>query len=197
MRALLAIHGLYTNFDYVQDYLVEIFPIYIRRASELGILSTYNPRLVTSFFSREVPRGTNGGMSVLGTLASGLGGLFIGLVFYIMSFTLPATSLSADAATGQAPIVVLGLVSGVLGSLYDSILGATLQASYYSVERKCIVKSSTSVESGRDESIKLICGMNILSNDAVNFISIALTMATIWYIAPYIFCSMDSNHCTA
>ena len=43
-------------------------------ASELGILSKSQPRLITSFLLRkEVPKGTNGGISLEGTLASGLG----------------------------------------------------------------------------------------------------------------------------
>lgn len=54
-------------------------PWSLYRASELGILSTGTPRLITSFFRRSVPKGTNGGMSIYGTFASVAGGAFIGI----------------------------------------------------------------------------------------------------------------------
>jgi uncharacterized membrane protein len=47
-------------------------------ASELGILSRSPPRLITTF--RMVPPGTNGALSVVGTLASVCGGIFMGFV---------------------------------------------------------------------------------------------------------------------
>ena len=64
------------------------------------------------------------------------------------------------------------LVFGV-SSMIDSILGATLQATYYHKEKKCIVKHVGT----KRLSIELICGMDVLSNEAVNFISIAISMS--------------------
>lgn len=64
----------------------------MNRASEIGILSPSSPRLITSFLRRSVPRGTNGGVSWTGTLASVAGGAFIGagayfllVLFYVVS----------------------------------------------------------------------------------------------------------------
>lgn len=157
-------------------------------ASEIGILSRGNPRLVTSFFLKEVPRGTNGGMSVLGTAASGAGGLFIGLIFWLLSLLM-----HGEVGTPkQYPMVLFGMLCGLLGSLYDSILGATLQASYFSKDRKCIVKSGHSV---KDPSVVKVCGVNLLSNEAVNFVSILMTMVTAAWLAPSVFCSLDPLHC--
>lgn len=144
----------------------------------MGVLSTSKPRLVTSLFLRTVPPGTNGGMSLLGTTASAAGGLFIGVVFWLMSFVV-----HVHPPVPQWPIVLVGLVSGFLGSLYDSLLGATLQASYYSQDRKCIVKDPK--KRLNDKSVQLVCGTDVLSNEAVNFISILFTMITIFYLAPY------------
>ena len=136
-------------------------------ASELGILSKEQPRLVTTLFLRKVPHGTNGGMSILGTIASGLGGAFIGLVH--VCFRYPGAGYNLMDHVG---VVAFGACCGIIGSLFDSILGATVQASYYSKEKKCIVKEFDT----NDESIEHICGVDLLSNEAVNVVSILMTM---------------------
>ena len=95
-------------------------------ASELGILSTKKPRLITSLFLKEVPPGTNGGVSLLGTVASLTGGIFIALTYYIISFVMIRLGYIASTSA-QWPVFVLGAWSGLVGSLVDSLLGATLQ----------------------------------------------------------------------
>jgi uncharacterized protein (TIGR00297 family) len=131
-------------------------------ASEVGILSKSRPRLISTLFLREVPHGTNGGLSWLGTAASTAGGLFIGLCYYALS----------GFQSSQLPAIYLATACGLFGSLIDSLLGATLQATYYSEERKCIVEKLDN----SDKSIVRVCGWNVLSNDAVNFFSIFITM---------------------
>lgn len=160
-------------------------------ASELGVLSKTPPRLVTTFLLRQVPPGTNGGMSILGTAASIAGGGFIGLIFWIGSFFLGNDGI----APSQYPMVIVGLVIGFVGSLIDSLLGATVQATYYSKDRKCIVKRKDSTLQS-DSSIIKICGYDILSNEAVNFVSIAITMILSLWIGPWIYCLCDSSQCT-
>ena len=156
-------------------------------ASELGILSKANPRLVTTLFLRTVPHGTNGGMSILGTVASAMGGAFIGFVYWICSYFLDTSD------SPQYPMIIVGLLCGVLGSLIDSILGATLQASYYSKDRKCIVKTQQEISS--DLSVELVCGIDFLSNEAVNLVSILLTMIISFFISPKVYCFFDSKQC--
>lgn len=162
-------------------------------ASEIGVLAESQPRLVTTFFLRPVPPGTNGGMSLLGTAASAVGGLFIGLLFCFLSFFVDmGAGTGGGAQATQLPMALLGLVCGVLGSLIDSLLGATLQASYYSHKKKKIVKSPDF----RDLSIEHISGINVLSNEAVNAVSIVMTMLAATYIGPAIFCFCDQEmHC--
>lgn len=78
-------------------------------SSEIGILSKKKPVLITNL-KKEVEPGTNGGVTILGILAAFMGAILIALsVFY---------------AFPNAYLAVILIVSGVLGSLFDSILGA-------------------------------------------------------------------------
>ncbi|MEJ2748735.1 MAG: DUF92 domain-containing protein [Anaerolineae bacterium] len=87
-------------------------------ATELGTLSRQPPRLITN--GRVVEVGTSGGVSVLGTAVSLGGGLFIGLAAGLM---MPGYSAWLLAGLGAA--------GGLIGSLFDSLLGATVQQIYY------------------------------------------------------------------
>lgn len=93
-------------------------------ATELGVLSPQKPRLVSNW--RPVERGTSGGVSWHGTLAAMAGAGFIALLAVLCSNSLGLSTLPpAWEVTG---IVLLG---GVLGALFDSFLGATVQAIYH------------------------------------------------------------------
>ena len=73
-----------------------------------------------------VPQGTNGAISLIGTLASALGGLFIGLVYFVVMAVCSRDDVNAPP---QWPIIAIATFSGVYGSMVDSLLGATLQYS--------------------------------------------------------------------
>lgn len=161
-------------------------------ASELGVLSSQKPRLITSFFLREVPPGTNGGVSLLGTIASICGGTFIGHIFWSMS----------GYKRSQFPMVLVGLISGFMGSMFDSLLGATVQATYYCTERKLIVKSKTTIQEvqGRkvvvsNPTVTIVSGLDFISNEFVNFLSIFVTMLLSLVVAEPLFCFWSSEHC--
>jgi uncharacterized protein (TIGR00297 family) len=82
-------------------------------ATEIGMLSSASPRLITSW--RSVPAGTSGAVTLSGN-AAGVAG--------------------AAAIAGLAPLVapaispVSVIAAGVVGMAFDSLLGATVQALY-------------------------------------------------------------------
>ncbi|KAK3278120.1 hypothetical protein CYMTET_13927 [Cymbomonas tetramitiformis] len=126
----------------------------------LGILSQSTPRLVTTW--QKVPAGTNGGITVLGTAASAAGGLFVGLCFFLAGLAV------AGEAGYQWYVVPLGVGAGLVGSMVDSLLGATVQFSGFCSEKQRIVGSP-------GPSVKQISGLAILGNHAVNFVSALIT----------------------
>lgn len=89
-------------------------------ATELGVLNPTSPRMITNLGKR-VEKGTSGGISIFGTIASLLGAAIIA---FFAVFLSPAGSL--DMVHG-----VLIAASGLAGSLFDSFLGATVQAMYF------------------------------------------------------------------
>ena len=80
-------------------------------ASELGILSKGKPRLITTL--KHVPPGTNGAMSVGGTVASVAGGAFVGA---LTGVTLILENRSC-VANVLGECISLGALFGGLGSL--------------------------------------------------------------------------------
>ncbi|KXN85181.1 Transmembrane protein 19 [Leucoagaricus sp. SymC.cos] len=127
-------------------------------ASELGILSRGRPRLVTTF--QPVPPGTNGGMSVGGTLASVFGGVLVGV---LTGLTLVSENARCrdDWSSVLLSTLLWGAFSGFFGSLIDSLMGATLQQTRYSEAKKVILQD----ESKAEGPVKVISGFNILTNN--------------------------------
>ena len=142
-------------------------------ASEVGSAIGGTPRLITTL--KSVARGTNGGVTMVGLVCSLAGGTLIGISYYI-ALLLFTTSVSC---TPQWSVVFIGSMAGLVGSLIDSLLGATIQYSGYSEEIKKVVNAP-------GNGVKHISGYNIVSNHAVNFISALLTSLLVLYIARHL-----------
>jgi uncharacterized protein (TIGR00297 family) len=132
-------------------------------ATELGILSPVPPRLITT--GEQVPPGTNGAISRLGTLATITGALFIG-------FVAAATAVAGYAGPRYelAPtwLTLFGGAGGVAGSLFDSLLGATVQRVQYCP--RCEEETEGQIHRC-GTATSYLRGWPWLDNDWVNFLA--------------------------
>jgi uncharacterized protein (TIGR00297 family) len=88
-------------------------------ATELGVLDPTSPRMITGL-NKRVAKGTSGAVSLWGTAAAFLGAALIGSFAALL------------APLGTNGLFFLGItMAGLLGSLFDSFIGATVQAMYY------------------------------------------------------------------
>ncbi len=85
-------------------------------ATELGVLNPTPPRMITNWKKR-VEKGTSGGISLFGTFASLMGSAIL--------------ALPAAYFTGNWLLFPIITLAGLFGSLFDSFLGATVQAMYF------------------------------------------------------------------
>lgn len=138
-------------------------------ATELGILSTSEPRLILNFW-KKVPPGTSGGVTLLGSLSAFLGALiiacFAGLYYWIQETVLNPNLLSIIDILG---IIIIITFFGFLGQIIDSIIGATVQANYICHNCKKVVESSFHKSCG----VKTYKhrGFHVINNDVVNLAS--------------------------
>jgi len=134
-------------------------------ATELGVLNPALPRLITDLRKR-VEKGTSGGISLLGTGASLLGSSLIALLAVLLSPTENPLTINH---------FLLITISGLAGSLFDSFLGATVQAMYYCPTDKKETEKHPLHTCGT-ETVH-IRGWEWLNNDWVNFACAAVGVA--------------------
>jgi uncharacterized protein (TIGR00297 family) len=143
-------------------------------STEIGSLSRNLPRHILT--GRPVSPGTSGGVTELGLGGAVAGGAFIGIV-------AAATRPVDHAVTAFPPVRLLGttVIAGLLGSLVDSLLGATLQerrrcpTCHEPTERKCCQCGSPTLVTG---------GIAGVDNDAVNFLTSVAGAVIGWVLAP-------------
>jgi uncharacterized protein (TIGR00297 family) len=129
----------------------------------LGVLSKRNPRLITKF-STNVPPGTSGGVSTLGELSALAGSFLIAIVAGVLG------------VLGNTPVllVITTALAALVGEHVDSVLGATVQAAYYCP--LCQKETERRVH-GCGTLTNHVKGSQIMTNEAVNFISTAAAAA--------------------
>ncbi|KAF4532227.1 hypothetical protein B566_EDAN004313 [Ephemera danica] len=117
--------------------------------------------------------GTNGGVTVGGLIVSLLGGLAVGGAYYVAVSQCVDSSVLL-AAPPQWPLLVAGAMAGLLGSLLDSVLGATLQFSGVEDRTGCIVEVP-------GKGVKHVSGVQVMDNHSVNLVSsICMGFFTPW-----------------
>lgn len=134
-------------------------------ATELGVLARETPRLITT--GRPVPPGTSGGITRYGTLAALTGAAFIGVAAFVL-IQLASLATTGALMLTDLPIVVIAAAGGLVGSLFDSLLGATLQRIYWCDH--CEKETERQVHScgARTRPLR---GWSWMNNDLVNFVS--------------------------
>jgi uncharacterized protein (TIGR00297 family) len=124
-------------------------------ATELGVLNPHPPRMITNL-SKVVEKGTSGGISLIGTFAALAGSALIGILASLL-----------NPMAGSVSIFFIVTLSGLAGSLFDSLLGATIQAMYFCPKDNKETEKHPLHTCGTPT--KLIRGWKWLDNDWVNF----------------------------
>lgn len=138
-------------------------------SSEIGVLSRRSPVSILNF--RPVPAGVSGGVSALGFVAGMLGALAVAIAGVALARGMGWETASAVSLG----ITVLGL--GTLGTVLDSVLGASVQTRYRRPDGS--VTERPHAEDGTAHT--RIQGIPGLTNDTVNF----LTTTTITILAVF------------
>lgn len=132
-------------------------------ATELGALSRSRPRQIATW--KQDPPGTSGGIPVLGVAASIAGVLLIALVTLLLD-TANLLLFGQNLVSARWWSVLLPIVLGGLsGSLFDSLLGVSVQASYYCERCK---KETERIVHTCGEKTEHIKGWKWLNNEWVN-----------------------------
>ncbi len=129
-------------------------------ATELGVLNRNLPRLITN--GKQVPAGTSGGVSLTGILAAIGGALIIAVTALI--------ALNWTGLKGLNPLTltILILIAGLIGSLIDSLIGATIQGIYWCPGCKKETEKHPLHHCGT--LTELVRGKKWITNDWVNMI---------------------------
>ena len=124
---------------------------------------------------KRAPPGTNGAVSTTGTLAAAAGGAVVGLSWLLATCLLAG---GLHSVWTEAWVLPLATSCGVVGSLLDSLAGATLQASVLQKATSRIVSATRARALGwaeNPDAFKLVAGVDVLSNEGVNFVTTAAT----------------------
>lgn len=122
-------------------------------STEIGAFALGPARLITNL--KPVFAGTSGGVTLLGTIAAPLGGAIVGL-----AGIAPQNILILSGWIGICAI------AGLVGSIFDSLLGATLQGTWQCSQCAHTVEARAHAICGA--RCYLVRGLSWLDNDGVN-----------------------------
>ena len=125
--------------------------------TELGVFSRQVPRSILNF--KQVTMGTSGGITTVGTTGAAAGAGLLTLAGWI----IPVGDIEAFFPWKVFLIIT---IAGILGAMFDSLLGATIQAQY-----RCPTcdKITEKTEHCGNDSLELYRGFRWINNDVVNF----------------------------
>jgi uncharacterized protein (TIGR00297 family) len=124
-------------------------------ATELGVLSRASPRLITN--GAVVSRGTSGGVTLIGYLASLAGSGIIGIAAALFTPTMPGVL-----------VIIVVILGGLAGGTVDSVLGATVQGIYYCPN--CEKETESNPVHHCVIETRQLRGRRWLNNDLVNLV---------------------------
>lgn len=128
-------------------------------ATEIGGTSRSLPVSILTWV--RVPRGTSGAVSLRGSLAAVGGSMLIGWS-------------AAVWEGGQWSLILYALIGGTVGSLVDSVMGASIQGLYQC--NKCHLVTEKRLHCS--EQTRLVRGHSWMNNDVVNFVASACAALT-------------------
>ena len=146
-------------------------------STELASVRFAKPRLITTW--RSVLPGVSGGVTPLGTIASALGGGIIGIAFCAV-LTLSAVRewpLTEAASNCFKFHLILGMLAGLLGSCFSSLLGALLMYSGVDPVTNKVVTHPNGA------STEHITGIDLLNSTQMSFFACSLTSASFAVVA--------------
>jgi uncharacterized membrane protein len=148
-------------------------------ATEIGLLSDAEPTLITT--GAPVPRGTSGGVTLIGSLAAAAGAATIGLaagglfmVRDLIAFGALDVRLLDTSALRLLPVAA---AAGLTSAAVDSFLGATKQAIYFSARAQRETERPAEPDGTEND---LIRGWRRLNNDMVNLLASAVGAVVAW-----------------
>lgn len=121
-------------------------------ASDIGKLSKKDPVNILTW--KKSKKGLSGNISMLGLFSALIGTILIGIIYYV----------GMEQSLLSFMIIVL---SGFLGSVIDSILGATFQVKYRCPKCKEIVEQKNHCET----FATYYKGIKVINNNTVNFLT--------------------------
>ena len=128
-------------------------------ATELGTLHPDSPVSIVTL--KKVEPGQSGGITLLGTLAAIAGSLVT------MFVARPFGFLNPELIHFSTKFWLIAANCGLAGSLFDSVLGGSIQAQYRCSNCRHIVEQSSHC----NQPATLVRGFGVIGNDFINFTS--------------------------